>query len=44
MTSDAPEARRLYERAGFVSWGTEPDALRHEGRSVSETNMSYRLK
>jgi len=38
------EARRLYERAGFRVWGTEPDALRDGGRSVVEHHMALRLE
>jgi ribosomal protein S18 acetylase RimI-like enzyme len=34
VTPAAPEARRLYESAGFRAWGTEPHALRHEGQLV----------
>ena len=44
VTSAAPAARRLYERAGFVGWGTEPDALRHAGQSVDEYHMLLRLR
>jgi RimJ/RimL family protein N-acetyltransferase len=43
VTEAAPEARRLYERAGFSSWGTEPDALRHGNHSVVEHRMALRL-
>ena len=43
VSSDAPEARRLYERAGFLVWGTEPDALRHGGQSVAEHHMILRF-
>jgi RimJ/RimL family protein N-acetyltransferase len=43
VTSAAPEARRLYERVGFRVWGTENDALRHEGQSVDEYRMALRL-
>jgi RimJ/RimL family protein N-acetyltransferase len=43
VTSAAPAARRLYERAGFAVWGTEPDALRHEGQAVDEHHMALRL-
>jgi RimJ/RimL family protein N-acetyltransferase len=39
----APQAQRLYERAGFQIWGTEPDALRHDGRSVAEHHMILHL-
>ena len=44
VSSAAPEAQRLYERLGFEVWGTEPDALRHDGRVVSEHHMSLRLE
>ena len=38
-----PDARRLYERFGFRPWGTEPDALRHDGRSIDESHMALLL-
>lgn len=38
-----PAALRLYERAGFTVWGTEPDALRHGGESTDEHRMALRL-
>ena len=44
VTSAAPVARKLYERAGFQLWGTEPDALRHEGESVDEYHLTLRLR
>jgi RimJ/RimL family protein N-acetyltransferase len=40
VTSAAPAARRLYERAGFEVWGTEPDALHHDGQSVVDHHMA----
>lgn len=43
VSSAAAEAKRLYERFGFRTWGTEPDALRHDGRSVSEDHMIFQL-
>lgn len=43
VTDAAPAARHLYERAGFEAWGSEPDALRYEGRSVTEHHMVLRL-
>ena len=43
VTTAAPAARRLYERAGFEIWGTEPDALRLGNRSVVEHRMAFRL-
>lgn len=36
-------ARRLYERAGFVTWGVEQDALRHDGRSVEDHRMALKI-
>lgn len=43
VSSAAPDARRLYERFGFEWWGTEPDALRYDGKSVVENHMALRL-
>ena len=43
VTSAAPGARRLYERAGFQLWGTEPDSLRQAGGSVIEHHLVLRL-
>lgn len=40
----ATDARRLYERCGFVAWGREPRALRWDGRSVDETHMVLDLR
>lgn len=43
VSSTAPNAQRLYERAGFRIWGTEPDSLRHNGQSATEYHMILRL-
>ena len=43
VSSAASEAQRLYERAGFHVWGTEPEALRHDGQAVVEHHMALRL-
>ena len=43
VTSAAPEARKLYELAGFRGWGTEPEALRYDGQAVEELHMALRL-
>lgn len=43
VTTAAPAARHLYERAGFEIWGTEPDALREGNTSVVEHRMALRL-
>lgn len=29
-------ARKLYERHGFTVWGTQPDAVQHDGQTYSE--------
>jgi ribosomal protein S18 acetylase RimI-like enzyme len=44
VTSAAPAAQRIYERAGFRVWGTEPEALCHDGRSVVEHHMALCLQ
>jgi RimJ/RimL family protein N-acetyltransferase len=44
VSSAAPAARELYERFGFLPWGTEPDALRHDGQTVVEYHMALRLE
>jgi RimJ/RimL family protein N-acetyltransferase len=44
VTSDAKAARTIYERAGFEMWGTEPDALRENGRGVNEYRMALPLR
>lgn len=43
VTSAVPAARRIYERAGFHVWGTEPEALRHNGSTVVDYHMALRL-
>ncbi len=43
VNEGSPAARRLYERAGFEAWGTEPDAVRVDGRSSAEVHMSCRV-
>ena len=43
VTSASEAARRLYERAGFRTWGTELDALRVEGHAVDEHHMALEL-
>lgn len=44
VSEAAPAARRLYSRAGFLTWGLEPDALRFEGGSVAEEHMSLKVR
>lgn len=46
VSATAETARRLYERAGFRAFGTEPDALRladETHASVDETHMALHL-
>lgn len=43
VSSAAPAAKRLYERAGFKVWGAEPDALHHGGETVLEYHMAFHL-
>lgn len=44
VSDSTPDARRVYERAGFRIWGTEPEALCHDGRCPDEHFMALRLK
>lgn len=44
VTDAAPEAARLYESEGFRRWGTEPEALCWEGKSVAEHHMALALR
>jgi ribosomal protein S18 acetylase RimI-like enzyme len=44
VSSAAPAAQRLYERAGFRVWGSEPDALRHGGETLVEHHMALPLR
>lgn len=39
VSEAAPAARRLYESVGFRLWGSEPRALQHEGRFVTEYHL-----
>ena len=43
VSATAPGARRVYERAGFRLWGSEPDALRHDGQTAVEHHLAVRL-
>ncbi len=43
VSSGCPAAQRVYERAGFRAWGTEPDGLRHQGASYDEVYLSLAL-
>ena len=39
VTEPAANARRLYEAAGFRSWGRKTRALQWEGQSVDEIHL-----
>ncbi|MFL6603543.1 MAG: GNAT family N-acetyltransferase [Steroidobacteraceae bacterium] len=43
VSESAAAARRLYEKAGFQTWGVEPDAIRFENRSDGERHMRLPL-
>jgi ribosomal protein S18 acetylase RimI-like enzyme len=43
VSENAPAAMRLYTRLGFVEWGIEPGALRHDGRFYAEHHMCLAL-
>lgn len=43
VSAAAPQAKALYERAGFQVWGREPEALSHNGRTVAEDHMVLKL-
>lgn len=43
VSESAPEAAAMYAAAGFATWGVEPDSLRCDGRSYTETHMLLRL-
>lgn len=43
VSSAAPAAQRLYERAGFYLWGTEVDAMRHAGQTVVDYHMALQV-
>jgi ribosomal protein S18 acetylase RimI-like enzyme len=43
VSDAAPGAQRLYERAGFRVWGSEPDALRVGAEALVEHHMALRL-
>ena len=38
------EARRLYERVGFVQWGVEPGAMMYEGKLYDEVYLQLWMK
>ena len=43
VSENAPDARNLYERLGFVAWGREPESLQIDDRRFDEIYMCLRL-
>jgi len=43
VTAGNEQAMALYERGGFLSFGTEPDAIRVNGASFGKTHMYLQL-
>ena len=43
VSEKTPEAKQLYESAGFEVWGFEPDCIRHAGESAREYHLSRAL-
>jgi ribosomal protein S18 acetylase RimI-like enzyme len=43
VTAGNEQATALYERSGFLSFGTEPDAIRVNGASFGKTHMYLQL-
>ena len=43
VADPATGAKQLYLKAGFETWGREPESLCHEGRCVAEDHMVLRL-
>ncbi|MBS0377116.1 MAG: GNAT family N-acetyltransferase [Proteobacteria bacterium] len=43
VSEASPSARRLYERAGFRLWATEPDSLQVGEQLLSEYHLMLRL-
>lgn len=39
VTDAAPDARRLYQKAGFTEWGVEPRALHWQGEFTAERHL-----
>lgn len=43
VTEGNKPATSLYEKSGFIAFGTEPDAIRVDGISYGKTHMYRRL-
>jgi ribosomal protein S18 acetylase RimI-like enzyme len=44
VSTATPGAQRLYERAGFYVWGTEPAGARYDGQTVADHHMALCLE
>jgi ribosomal protein S18 acetylase RimI-like enzyme len=44
VSAATPGALRLYEKAGFYVWGTEPAGARYDGRTVADHHMALCLE
>jgi RimJ/RimL family protein N-acetyltransferase len=44
VSAATPGAQRLYERAGFRVWGTEPAGARYDGQTVADYHMAFCLE
>ena len=44
VSAATPAAQRLYERAGFRVWGTEPAGARYNGQTVADYHMALSLE
>lgn len=44
VNENAPAAQALYRSLGFMEWGTEPDAVRIEGRPYAEHHMHLPIR
>lgn len=43
VSEKTPVAKQLYESAGFVVWGLEPDCIRYGGESAREYHLMLEL-
>ena len=44
VTAGNDSARRIYESLGFVAWGVEPRAIRHDGRYYDEVQLTLDIR
>ena len=44
VSAATPGAQRLYERAGFRVWGTEPAGARYDSQTVADYHMAFCLE